>query len=134
MARRDRLKPRSDAMLQIVRKQFRYQVIPADVSEPIRPGIATFREVPSRQEIARVVRPLIDDATMMRVPVTRAETGLAVDMFVDELAIIKDLPRNERATTIFREEYLLWHPFADPAKLRFIAGTAILFDEPVVLD
>jgi len=41
------------------------------------------------------------------------------------------LPRNERATAILRNSSLAQRPDLDPARLPFVAGTAVLFDEPV---
>jgi hypothetical protein len=51
-------------------------------------------------------------------------------MFADSLADAV-LPRNERATAILRNSSLTQRPDLDPARLPFVAGTAVLFDEPV---
>ena len=55
-------------------------------------------------------------------------------MFADDLATVKELPRNERATALYREQYLSKHPKVDPETLPHTAGTAMLFEEQVLFD
>jgi len=50
---------------------------------------------------------------------------------LDDLAIPKGLPRNERATAIHRNAYMAKHPDANRESLCYIAGPAVLFDELV---
>jgi hypothetical protein len=58
-------------------------------------------------------------------------SGEIKDMFVDDIAGMKDLPRNELATELYRAEYLANHPDADPEPLPVIYGSAVLFDEQI---
>lgn len=50
-------------------------------------------------------------------------------MVVDDLALVKDLPRNERATAIFRSQYVELNPESNPERLPYIAGPAVIFDQ-----
>ena len=54
------------------------------------------------------------------------------DMFVDEVGQLKGLPRNDKATEIYRRATMLGRSAApkpaDPEELPWIAGTAIVFD------
>jgi hypothetical protein len=52
-------------------------------------------------------------------------------MFVDEMGLPKNLPRNEKATEIYRNNWLTQHPGADPDSLPHIAGTAVIFSRRV---
>jgi hypothetical protein len=60
-------------------------------------------------------------------------TGKYLDMFVDETGVLKALPRNEQATTIYRANVLAHEPetVGDIEELPFIAGDAVLFMEKV---
>jgi hypothetical protein len=53
------------------------------------------------------------------------------DLFVDAAAVPKDLPRNERATAIYRLHFLSLNPGVDPESLPYMPGAAVLFDDPV---
>jgi hypothetical protein len=55
------------------------------------------------------------------------------EMFVDELCLPKELPRNERATKLYRDFLSERFPDVARADMPFIAGTAIVFDEQVWL-
>lgn len=57
--------------------------------------------------------------------------GKGTDMFVDEEGLLKRLPRNDKATAIYRTHYLKQNPGIDPEQLGFIAGTAVIFDRRV---
>lgn len=57
--------------------------------------------------------------------------GRRADMFVDECGVLDDLPRNDAATAIYRANWLIQHPNADPETLPYIAGVAILFEKVV---
>lgn len=57
--------------------------------------------------------------------------GKRTDMFVDEEGLLKRLPRNEKATAIYRANWLAQHPATDPEELNLIVGTAVLFTRPV---
>jgi hypothetical protein len=111
-------------------KCFEYQVIPANVAEPIRRGTAMMPEQPSTDILRQAAEPHLDNARLQRVKVL--VDGERRDMFIDDLAIPKGLPRNKRATAIYhREAYTSKHPDADPESLCYIAGPVVLFDELV---
>jgi hypothetical protein len=50
------------------------------------------------------------------------------DLFVDELSVVRDKPRNDAATAIYRANWLRGNPDTDPQSLPWIGGTAVLFD------
>lgn len=55
-----------------------------------------------------------------------------LDMFIDEDGHSRDRPRrNEKATAIYRANWLRQHPSTDPETLPWIAGPAVLFDKRV---
>jgi len=58
-----------------------------------------------------------------------------LDMFVDENGLMKQLPRNEVATTEYRRACLAGKtvvpPPSDPELLNFIVGPAVLFERRV---
>jgi hypothetical protein len=93
---------------------------------------------PRPEELDRVVCPLLGHAADLRhVPLLWSEQPdrptSPRDLFVDDLALIKRLPRNDRAIAIFYCRYLSEHPDVDPEKLmreRYLAGPAVLFDHP----
>ena len=59
----------------------------------------------------------------------------ALDMFVDENGLIKGLPRNDKATVIYRRANLLGKsavpPVKNPEMLNCIVGPAVLFNRRV---
>jgi hypothetical protein len=60
----------------------------------------------------------------------------ALDMFVDGEGLIKNLPRNEAATAIYRRAALMGKsrlpaPPSDPEQMSFIAGPAVLFSRRI---
>src|SRR5262245_31118206 len=112
--------------------RFDYQLIPADKHQPIRRGTVVMSAKPAWEELDLFVADHLDCCTPMKV-------GLIIsneerDMFIDGIASMKELPRNELATSLYRANYLAKHPGTDPEKLPFICGPAILFDEQVWFD
>jgi hypothetical protein len=109
-----------------------FRVIPADKAEPIHAGMVMMPDVPEEEEIRGVVEPMLGGFTTTLVKVL--DEGKAREMFVDELATPKELPRNERATKLYRD--FLSERFPDVARddMPHIAGTAIVFDEQVWFD
>jgi hypothetical protein len=101
----------------------RFQVIPTDDADPIRRGSAM---ISNSDDLQRVVGPHLGGGTMQGI-----EISDSCHLYVDDLAIPKELPRNERATAIYRSRYLARHPSFDPEALPFIAGPAVLFGESV---
>ena len=53
------------------------------------------------------------------------------DMFVDEDGLTKRLPRNEKATAIYRNNWLTQHPNTDPEMMACIVGPAVVFSDRV---
>lgn len=111
------------------------KTIPTVISV-LRPDGASSNETvqlpmePTLAELKAVVMPLLPGAEYMeRVHVLH--NGTATDMFVDEMSQLKGLPRNERATAIYRAAWLQRYPYDDPESLPDIAGTAVLFERPV---
>ncbi len=83
------------------------------------------REV--KQALSQFISGEIEHVTIMR---PNSNDG-AADMFVDEMGVMKGLPRNEKATELYRAWWLYHHPHDDPESLPWIAGVAIVFDELV---
>lgn len=55
----------------------------------------------------------------------------ARDLFVAENGHRDELPRNDKATEIYRANYMSKNPEADPENLPHIVGKAFLFDRKV---
>jgi hypothetical protein len=108
---------------------FDYQVIPANQGQPVRKASAVMSALPHFEELDNVVRPVLGGGTLMRVGVLFR--GEERNMFVDDLAHTKELPRNEFATELYRGDYLASNPGTDPESLPVICGPAVLFDEQV---
>ena len=53
------------------------------------------------------------------------------DMFVDEDGLTKRLPRNKKATAIYRNNWLTQHPNTDPESMACIVGPAVVFSARV---
>jgi len=83
---------------------------------------------PGYIELKKLVEPLLSGG-MERVTVKFQDK--VVDMFVDEIGLLKGLPRNEAATMIYRKNTLDHNPEMDPEELSFIAGVAVVFNRPV---
>lgn len=86
---------------------------------------------PAYKTIKALVEPLLGEGEPLE-HVTVLWQGKRADMFVSEyahmvLATRAPLPRNDRATDIYRTNWMSQHPDQDPETLPTIAGTAILF-------
>lgn len=107
-------------------------VIPI-TGEPIISEVEFKENVPTIRELRALVGPEIpslnDPHAAERVNVWFGEKY--TDMFVDEVGIEKGLPRNERATEIYRANWLRAHPKDDPESLPHVAGVAVVFDARV---
>lgn len=85
-------------------------------------------------ELRRVVAPLLPDAAEIeRVFVQSPRCGRKTTMAVDEMAVLKGLPCNQQATELYRATWIAEHPGETPDALPCIAGTAVLFEEPLGL-
>jgi hypothetical protein len=109
--------------------RFEYQVIPADQGQPVRKASIVMSAMPDGEELDHAIRPLLDGGSLMKVGIVIG--GEERDIFVDDLGGMKDLPRNELATHLYRGHYLANHPGTDPESLPIIYGPAVLFDEQV---
>lgn len=108
--------------------------VPYRVYKPQQSGYvlldATFSsKEPTLAEIKEVVVPLLGDAEMEHVYVLL--DGKPTDMFVDELGVVKHLPRNDEATAIYRASWMQWHLESDPETLPAIHGVAVVFEKPI---
>ncbi len=82
-------------------------------------------EEPGFERIAALVEPLLDGADLEHVTVLH--DNKRADMFVDETGLLKNLPRNEQATAIYRAATIRREPKRHLETLPHIVGTAILF-------
>ena len=80
---------------------------------------------PGYDKLKALIEPLIGGGRLEHVSVLH--DGKRRDMFVDDKGRMKGLPRNDRATAIYRTNWLTQHPEVDPETLPFIAGPAVLF-------
>lgn len=92
---------------------------------------------PGYEAIKRLVTPLLGGTFLERVTVwltadyRPGNDGRYADMFVDDEGAVKQLPRNEAATTIYRCNWLTQHPKTEPESMPAIHGVAVLFDRRV---
>jgi hypothetical protein len=91
---------------------------------------ADLPEDPGYERLARIVHPLLGEGNFMD-HVTVLHEGKYTDMFVDESGIRKGLERNEKATAIYRNNWLSSHPDVNPENLNCILGIAVLFHRRV---
>ena len=91
---------------------------------------------PTYDQLSALVRPLLNGGWIERVRVLlnandpEAEPEYS-DMFVDEDGHLKNLPRNDAATALYRANWLKQHPGTPPESLPVIVGVAIVFSRPV---
>jgi hypothetical protein len=86
---------------------------------------------PVYEDLRSVVEPHLGGARLMHVPVLCPMLGAWTDMFIDDLSALRQLPRNDAATKIYRNGFLSKRPDDDPEKLPYIAGPAVVFLRPV---
>ncbi|WP_445677654.1 hypothetical protein [Pseudomonas putida] len=86
-------------------------------------------EIPTLQALRSLIVPHLAGGDLEKVGVLH--DGKGTDMFVDEDGLSKQLPRNNKATAIYRAYHLKQNPGVDPEQLGFIAGTAVIFDRRV---
>jgi hypothetical protein len=82
---------------------------------------------PAYEDLRRLIEPHLGGASLMHVRVLCPVLGDWTDMFVDDMGALKRLPRNDAATTIYRNGFLSRNPNDDPEKLPYIAGPAVVF-------
>ena len=108
---------------QNIKRTFRYRVISAAGAETKH--AAQMGPSPTLKELHDTVEPHLGGNGMEHVLVLLA--GRPADMFVDEIGVLKGLPRNEKATLIYRANWMARHPKCDRETLPWIAGAAVLF-------
>jgi hypothetical protein len=86
---------------------------------------------PLYNDLRGLVEPHLGGSRLMHVRVLCPLIGEWTDMFVDEMGALRRLPRNEKATSIYRNGFLAKRPDDDPETLPYIAGTAVVFLRPV---
>ena len=107
---------------------FDYRVFPVDDSA-VETGSVEWPDKPGFSTINKLVQPLIGGGHIEHVTVLHG--GERRDMFVDEEGHVKGMDRNDRATSIYRTNWLKKHPGCDPETLPSIAGPAVLFTRRV---
>jgi hypothetical protein len=89
-------------------------------------------ERPTFAELRRIVTPLLHGAQMLHVRVLDPVNGDdSLDLFVDEIGVLKRLTFNKKATELYRAAWLRDNPGDDPGGLPYIAGDAVLFRRKV---
>lgn len=84
---------------------------------------------PDYFQLKAIIEPVIGNNYFEHVAVLHK--GERTDMFVDENGLLKGMPRNERATAIYRNNWLTQHPGTEPETLPWIVGPALLFSRRV---
>lgn len=84
---------------------------------------------PTLDQIKKVLEPIFGNNYTEHVSVL--VDGQCTDMFVDEDGLTKRLPRNEKATVIYRNNWLTQRPNTDPELLAFIVGPAVVFSQRI---
>lgn len=108
-------------------------IIPCDGSPETKREVEFKNDTPSYEELRALVEPAIPSLNgghaFERVNVWLNDHY--TDMFVDEVGVLKDLPRNYLATAIYRANWLRQHPETGPEDMPHIAGVAVLFSDRV---
>jgi hypothetical protein len=89
-------------------------------------GEIDWPQSPTLDQIKALLQPVIGDHVEHVRVLDPAEDDYR-DMFVDELGHDHGKPRNNRATEIYRHNWLS-HEGGEPEDLSWIAGTAVVFD------
>ena len=84
---------------------------------------------PNLHQLKEVMAPYFPNAYTEHVSVLH--NGRHTDMFVDEDGFTKRLPRNEKATAIYRNNWLTKYPNTDREMMAFIVGPAVVFSDRV---
>lgn len=85
---------------------------------------------PGYDAINDLLQPILGDGRSFE-RVSVLHQSQTTDMFVDDRSINDALPRNEKATAIYRNYALTQRPGTDPENLPHIAGTAVLMSRRV---
>lgn len=104
-----------------------FTILRADGAEEVHSQ--RMHDKPGYMALQVLVRPFLACEYAERVRVLH--DGQALDLFVDEDGLAKRLPRNEKATAIYRNNVMTRHPGTDPESLAHIVGDSVLFSRPV---
>lgn len=104
-----------------------FTILRADGTEEVRSQ--RMHDMPGYMVLQLLVTPILGCEYAERVRVLH--DGQALDLFVDEGGLDKRLPRNEKATAIYRNNVMTQEPGTDPESLACIVGDAVLFSRPV---
>ena len=112
-----------------------YRIIPVGDIAATR-GEVEWPWVAGYERIRALIEPHLGGEPLEHVSVLHE--GQRRDMFVSELGRLElltrgPLPRNDRATAIYRTNWLTRNPSTIPEALPWIAGVAVLFEERVWL-
>ena len=112
-------------------RRLEYQLILPDQSEPVRNCVAMLPDAFDFHDIKRIVKPHLAGANLMRVAILHK--GEERDMFIGDMAYIDRLPRNRRATAIYRAALIEANSKAPRSTIakKSIRGPAVLFNERV---
>jgi hypothetical protein len=110
--------------------KFAYRVLKPDGTTTKHTAEMTIE--PTYRELKAAVQPHLDGGEILHVAILKRNGhDRAADMFVDEMGVLKKLPRNEKATQFYRASWLKRHPKTDPETMPHIAGVAVVFEETV---
>lgn len=104
-----------------------FTILRADGTEEVR--TERLNATPGYMALQVLLRPILGCEYAERVRVLH--DGQALDLFVDESGLDKRLPRNEKATAIYRHNVLTQEPGTDPESLPYVVGDAVLFSRRV---
>ena len=105
-----------------------YTVFHPDGSE--LKGALDWPEFPSRELVSEFVETILPASALELMPLEIHHDHMISDMFVKA---DYHQPRNESATTVYRQNYIVHNPGTNPESLPFIAGPAVLFYRKVWL-
>lgn len=107
----------------------KYTIIKPDGTQ--EDHVVDWPKEPGYDRIRAVVEPILGGGFLEHVAVLFCDKPH--DMFVDEEGHLphKNLPRNEKATAVYRRATLKRDPKRDPESIPWIAGTAIIFHRRV---
>lgn len=105
-----------------------YEIIRPDGTRTME--VVDWDDNPGYDRLKLLIDPLLSGAWLEHVTVLY--NGQRRDMFVDENGHGKDLPYNDEATKIYRNNWLTQHPDVDPDSMPYIVGTAVLFPDCIV--
>lgn len=93
-------------------------------------GVIDWPENPGYDRLASLMSKLLEPGAFLD-HVTVLHEGHFTDMFVDDNGHGRGWARNEKATAIYRHNWLSSHPTVDPENLHFVVGIAVLFHRKV---